>query len=138
MTGRDLISYILKNGLEDEPIVKDGKLIGFITTEEAAVKASVGPATIAAWINEGQIDYVFVGKTIYIPANFTPPIGHLMTSKRSVHTASSNSSFSRDTALAVLKELSNDMRPSYDLYGNKTLVIDRDDFEIIRHKYLDF
>lgn len=43
----------------------------------------------------------------------------------------------RDTALAILKEFSRDMYPSYDLYGNKTLVIDRDKFEVIRSKYLD-
>lgn len=40
-------------------------------------------------------------------------------------------------ALAVLKDLSKDMYPSYDLFGNKTLVINRDKFEVIRKKYLD-
>lgn len=43
----------------------------------------------------------------------------------------------RDTALAVLKELSRDMYPSHDLFGNGTLVVDRDKFEVIRKKYLD-
>ena len=43
----------------------------------------------------------------------------------------------RDTALSVLKDLSRYMYPSYDLFGNKTLVIDRDKFEAIRAKYLD-
>lgn len=43
----------------------------------------------------------------------------------------------RDTALAVLKEFSRDMYPSYDLFGKPTLVIDRDKFEVIRKKYLD-
>lgn len=43
----------------------------------------------------------------------------------------------RDTALAILKEFSRDMYPSYDLFGKKTLVIDRDKFEAIRSKYLD-
>ena len=43
----------------------------------------------------------------------------------------------RETALSILKELSRDMYPSYDLFGNKTLVIDRDKFERIRKKYLD-
>ena len=41
MTGRDLIIYILENGLEDEPVFKDGKFIGFITTGEAAVQCNV-------------------------------------------------------------------------------------------------
>ena len=45
--------------------------------------------------------------------------------------------FDRKTALEVLKDLSRDMYPSYDLFGNKTLVIDRDKFEAIRHFYLD-
>ena len=43
----------------------------------------------------------------------------------------------RDTALAILKEFSRDMRPSHDLFGNETLVIDRCKFEAIRAKYLD-
>ena len=43
----------------------------------------------------------------------------------------------RDTALAILKEFSRDMYPSYDLFGKKTLVINRDKFEAIRAKYLD-
>lgn len=45
--------------------------------------------------------------------------------------------FDRDTALTILKELSRDMYPSYDLFGKKTLVINRDKFEAIRKKYLD-
>ena len=35
MTGRELILYILSNGLENEPVFKDGKFIGFMTEEEA-------------------------------------------------------------------------------------------------------
>jgi hypothetical protein len=45
--------------------------------------------------------------------------------------------FDRYTSLSILKELSRDMYPSYDLFGNKTLVINRDKFEAIRKKYLD-
>ena len=45
--------------------------------------------------------------------------------------------FDRRTALRVLQDLSSCMYPSLDLYGNKTLVIDRDKFEKIRAKYLD-
>jgi hypothetical protein len=43
----------------------------------------------------------------------------------------------RRTALSVLQDLSSCMYPNYDLYGNKTLVINRDKFEKIRAKYLD-
>lgn len=45
--------------------------------------------------------------------------------------------YDRKTALAVLNALSKRMYPSYDLYGNKTLVIDRDKFEVVRKKFLD-
>ena len=43
----------------------------------------------------------------------------------------------RYTALMVLKELSNNMYPNNDIFGNGTLVIDRDKFESIRKKFLD-
>lgn len=46
MTGRDLILYILTNGLEDKPIYEDGKILGFLTATEAAEKFNVGLATI--------------------------------------------------------------------------------------------
>lgn len=48
-----------------------------------------------------------------------------------------NTEYDRDTALEVLKALSKHMYPSYDLYGNKTLVIDRDKFETVRKQFLD-
>ena len=38
MTGRDLIIYILENNLENEPVYKDGRLLGFLTVTEAAVE----------------------------------------------------------------------------------------------------
>lgn len=74
MTGRDLIIYILANNLENEPVFKDGKFIGFVTAGEAAAKLDVGVATICAWVHQGWLDSVFVGNGIYIPANFAPPI----------------------------------------------------------------
>lgn len=70
MTGRELILYILANGLENEPIFKDGKFIGFMTVEEAAEKMNVGVATIHAWLSQKRIDGVSVGNAIYIPVNF--------------------------------------------------------------------
>ncbi len=73
MTGRDLIIYILANKLEDEFVFKDGKFIGFITVDEAAIKSGVGDATIYAWITQGLLNCVVVGGTIYIPADFTAP-----------------------------------------------------------------
>lgn len=69
MTGRELIIYILANGLEDEPIYEDGKILGFITAAEAAEKFNVGLATIKVWINEGTLDGIRIGEELYIPAN---------------------------------------------------------------------
>ena len=70
MTGRDLIIYILKNGLEDELVFKDGKFIGFITISDAAAKMGVGVSTVAAWISQGKIDASIICGTIYVRADF--------------------------------------------------------------------
>jgi excisionase family DNA binding protein len=71
MTGRDLILYILSNGLEDEPIFKDGKFIGFLTPSEVAEQMDVGIPTVLAWVIQGQIEGVHVNRSLYIPANYT-------------------------------------------------------------------
>lgn len=70
MTGRELIIYILENGLEDEPILKDGKFIGFMTASEVAAKMNVGVATIYTWVCQHRLQAVVIGDTLYIPANF--------------------------------------------------------------------
>ena len=70
MTGRDLILYILENGLENELVFKGGKFIGFLTIEEVAVKLDVGTATVNAWIQQKRLCYVNVGNVTYIPADF--------------------------------------------------------------------
>lgn len=69
MTGRDLIIYILSNGLEDEPVFKNGKVLGFMTEVEAAAKFNVGIATIKVWCDCDMIDHVLIGKELYIPVN---------------------------------------------------------------------
>lgn len=69
MTGRELIIYILKNDLENEPVFKDGKFIGFITAVEAARKLNVGIATIYTWISQGLVDCLVIGGIVYIPAD---------------------------------------------------------------------
>lgn len=43
----------------------------------------------------------------------------------------------RLTALRVLQDISSKMYPDVNLFGQKTLVIRREDFEKIRAKYLD-
>lgn len=75
MTGRDLILYILKNGLEDEPVFKNGKFIGFLSTSEVAAQNNVGIATVYAWIHQGLLDSAVVSEGIYIPADFKSPLG---------------------------------------------------------------
>ena len=67
MTGRDLIIYILSNNLLDEPVVKDNKIIGFYTVEEAAVITHCGTATVRAWIEMGKLPGVKFGETYLIP-----------------------------------------------------------------------
>ena len=74
MTGRDLIIYILANGLEDEEVFQDDKFIGFVTVGEAAAKLGVGVATIYVWISQQKLKGILVGDTMYIPANFRSPI----------------------------------------------------------------
>ena len=70
MTGKDLIIYILANNLENEPVFKDGKFIGYITVGEAAARENVGMATILALINQERIPYELVRGTVFIPGNF--------------------------------------------------------------------
>lgn len=70
MTGRELIVYILENHLEDEPVFKDGKFIGCLTIEEAAVKANTGIATTMALLTYNNVDTIKIKKdTTLIPAN---------------------------------------------------------------------
>ena len=72
MTGKDLILYILQNKLENEPVIKNGKFIGFISAAEAAEKFEVGIETIKLWLDYGYIEGVKDGDDIYILSNATP------------------------------------------------------------------
>lgn len=69
MTGRELIMYILQNGLEDKPVVDNGKLMGFLTVDEAAAKFNVGHATVLSWVALELVDAVSIGDVVYIPDN---------------------------------------------------------------------
>lgn len=75
MTGRELILYILENNLEDEEVCKDGRILGFMTIDEAAAKFGVGIATIAVWIDFNWLPAVKVGQEFYIPAKSELPNG---------------------------------------------------------------
>ena len=69
MLGRDLIIYILKNHLEDKPILDNGRPVGYITTEEAAAMFDVGLETINVWHKTGAISGVNIDGTLYVPYN---------------------------------------------------------------------
>lgn len=66
MTGRDLILYILKNKLEDEPIFKDDKFVGFASELEMAAEMNVGVETVRALYERGLLDGIRIGDTVYI------------------------------------------------------------------------
>lgn len=68
MLGRDLIIYILEHGLENEPVVKDGSFIGFMTVEKFAVLNEVGTETVKVWIDMGLVKSVKLGETYYVLA----------------------------------------------------------------------
>ena len=67
MTGRDLIIYIMANHLENEPIFKDGRIVGFITVAEAAVKFDVGTSTIRTWCERGKLKSIKIFGEVFIP-----------------------------------------------------------------------
>ena len=69
MTGRELIVHILENNLEDEPIFKDGKIVGFMTADEAAVQLDYGKATIISMFVRHELDGYKFGDTVYISNN---------------------------------------------------------------------
>jgi len=73
MTGRELIIYILENGLEDTPVYEDGRIMGMMTEGEAAEKFGVGVAVLKAWVKEGMLSGITIGQEVYIPKNAKNP-----------------------------------------------------------------
>lgn len=69
MTGRELIIYILENKLENEEVFDHGKLLGFMSEDEAAIKFEVGSATIRVWVAKGYLQGIRLNDVVYIPAN---------------------------------------------------------------------
>lgn len=67
MTGRELIVYILQHGLEDEPVIKDNQIAGYISIEDFAKHGIVGIETVKTWIKLGMLDSVQIGNTIFVP-----------------------------------------------------------------------
>lgn len=64
MTGRELIIYILENGLEDEQVFTNGRFVGFLTLGEAAQKLGYGIETVKAMIELGLVENVNEGDMI--------------------------------------------------------------------------
>lgn len=73
MTGKDLIIYILENNLENEELFKDGKFVGFMSIDEAAVKFGVGVYTVCYWLTNDMIPHIRLGTDFYIPINAERP-----------------------------------------------------------------
>lgn len=73
MTGRELMIYILENGLEDTDIFSEGFSPLFITPEEAAIKWGCGPATIKAMINMKKVKGAKHNSEYYVLANQPNP-----------------------------------------------------------------
>lgn len=73
MTGRDLILYILENHLEDEPVIKNGEIIGFMNLMRAAEKFDVGTSTVHTWLCLGTLDGYVLDSNILIPMNAKKP-----------------------------------------------------------------
>lgn len=68
MTGRELITYILENHLEDEPVFQNGTFIGYVSDVKFAEMLGVGVATIHAWIMLGRVkDAIMIGDTMFVP-----------------------------------------------------------------------
>lgn len=74
MTGRDLILYILENNLENEPVVKDGIFIGFMSEEEAAAKFDVGVSTIRVYNTLKMLDGIEINGRLYFLRNAKDPV----------------------------------------------------------------
>ena len=74
MTGRDLIIYILQNGLENTPVNDKGRFLNLLSVQEAAIKFNVGEATIRIWYQMKGIDGVMIGDTLYILPDAEPRV----------------------------------------------------------------
>lgn len=65
MTGKELIIYILKNDLENEEIIKDGKIVGLVSVDDLAAKFGVGRYTVLTWYAQDRIKGIMVGNSLF-------------------------------------------------------------------------
>lgn len=73
MTGRELIIYIMQNGLEDKEVFSNGTFLDLMNVREAAAKFEVGTYTIYFWYSKGYIHGVSLGDSVYIFRNTEDP-----------------------------------------------------------------
>ena len=66
MTGRELIIFILVHHLEDKVLFEDGKIPGYLTVGEAAIKIGTGVETVKALYKRGALKGFKLGDTIFI------------------------------------------------------------------------
>jgi hypothetical protein len=66
MTGKELIVYILQHDLENEEVIKDGHIVGYLTVEEFAKKGFVGIETVKAWVDLGMVESAKIGNETFI------------------------------------------------------------------------
>ena len=67
MTGRDLIIYILENGLEDKEVLDGDKILGFETLYGLAEKKETGVETIIALCKMHDVPTVLINNKVCIP-----------------------------------------------------------------------
>ena len=67
MTGRDLIIYILENGLEDKEVLDGDKILGFETLYGLAEKKDAGVETIIALCKIHDVPTVLINNKVCIP-----------------------------------------------------------------------
>lgn len=73
MTGRDLIIYILENGLENEELLSNGLKPLFMTAEHAAVRWDCGTAIVKAMIEMGKVKGIKLGNEYFVFAKQPNP-----------------------------------------------------------------
>lgn len=65
MTGREIVIYIMQNGLEDEEVFKNGIFIGLMDEKEAALKFNVGTSTIRTWWVMRKLPGFYINDKLY-------------------------------------------------------------------------
>lgn len=67
MTGRELIIYIMSNGLENEEIVNEkGEFLCGLTIDDVALKLGTGRETVKALITTGKLEALNINGRFYI------------------------------------------------------------------------